>query len=435
MNDTDQHTPPNAMRILAVDDEVMILETYLRTLSTSGTKAVTQELDNLESRLFGSKSKGRHDYNYIITTCRQGEEAIEAVKRAGEDKLPYALCFLDVRMPPGIDGIQTAEAIRKLDSNVNIVIVTAFSDYNPREIELRIPPPDKLLYLQKPFHPWEVWQVAASLTTKWTLERDLREAKQDLEKKVFDRTRELERTNDALEVDLTKRITAEKRILDYQKQLKMLASELVMAEEKERRRLAENLHDSVGHSLTAIQMKLALIMDQITDKDLLEKCECLMNMTEEAADATRVITFEISPPVLHELGFESAIEWFLERISQRFNIKTQLTMEPGRAFVDADIEVFAFRAVQELVVNAVKHANPSTITVSKQHGPGNVTLTVTDDGKGFDTEQLWKTGSELKGYGLFSIKERVNHFDGKINIESHEGEGTKVVLTLSTEGE
>jgi signal transduction histidine kinase len=420
----------NTFRILAVDDEAKVLDTYMHILSGVGTLNNDVEFNDLETRLFGLKSQSKRDNNFSITLCRQADEAISAVKSSIEENKKFALCFLDVRMPPGIDGIKTAEALRKLDKDINIAIVTAYSDYNPLEIEARVPPIDKLFYLQKPFHPWEVWQLAVSITAKWNLENELRESKENLERKVSERTLELERSNEELEVDLAKRITAEKRILEYQKQLKMLASELVLAEEKERRRLAEELHDTVGHSLAAIQIKLALIMDQIKDKGLLDKCECLLTMTEEAMDATRSITFEISPPVLHELGFESAIEWYLERITLRFGIKTELFVEPGRVFKNKDIEIFAFRAIQELIVNAVKHSNATTICVAQHVNNGSVTLTVTDDGKGFDTGKLWTAGLELKGYGLFSIRERTNYLEGTVSIESHEGKGTKVSLIL-----
>ncbi len=388
------------------------------------------ELEGLESRLFGTKSPDKKDIEYSITLCKQGEEAVEAVKVAVDNKQPYAVCFMDVRMPPGMNGVNAAQEIRKLDRFINIVIVTAYSDINPLEISAMVPPSDKLLYMQKPFHPWELWQVASSLTAKWEAEIALREINRNLEKKVFERTFELEKTNLLLEEDLAKRILAEQRILDYQKQLKMLASELVLSEEKEKRRLAESLHNSVGHALSAVQIKLALLMDQIKEKELLDQFECLIKMTEETADAVRAMMFEISPPVLYELGFESAVEWFLERISQRFDKKTSSSVGHTRAFKDTNLESFAFRTVQELVINSVKHGCASCISVDKQVNANAITIVVSDDGKGFDANRLWKSGSALDGFGLFSIREHANYFGGTIDIESSEGKGTTATLTL-----
>jgi len=136
------------VRILALDDEQIILDLY-------------------RDALFFLADQGEAEYEFEVTLCKQGDEALEAVRKAKDENDPFAVIFLDLRLPPGPDGIWTGEHIRNIDPYVNFVIVTGFFDVDPREIALRIPPEDKLLYVQKPFHVQEIRQFASSLGAKW----------------------------------------------------------------------------------------------------------------------------------------------------------------------------------------------------------------------------------------------------------------------------
>jgi CheY-like chemotaxis protein len=111
---------------------------------------------------------------FEVTLCRQGPEAVEAVRAARAEGHPFAVAFVDVRMPPGPDGLWTSERIRELDPDVNIVVVTGFVDLDPGAIAARVPPVDKLLYIQKPFRLRELHRIAAALSAKWTSERNWR---------------------------------------------------------------------------------------------------------------------------------------------------------------------------------------------------------------------------------------------------------------------
>ena len=182
------------LRILALDDEQIILDLY-------------------RDALFFLADQGEAEYEFEVTLCKQGNEALEAVRKAKDENDPFAVIFLDLRLPPGPDGIWTGEQIRKVDPYVNFVIVTGFFDVDPREIALRIPPEDKLLYVQKPFHIQEIRQFAASLGAKWHSEQLLRKAKSELE----NANSQLWETNNALSVlarNLERiRAESEKRII------------------------------------------------------------------------------------------------------------------------------------------------------------------------------------------------------------------------------
>ena len=166
-------------RILVADDEQSILDEYAAILAQPAeTDDRRSKLADLEAELFGSAPEAPRQPEFSLCLCRQADEAVRAVEESIRDGRPFAIAFLDVRMPPGPDGVNAAERIRKLDEEINIVFVTGFSDISPEEIRTRVPPPDKLLYCQKPFHAGELRQVAYALSAKWAANRTLQTTRQ-----------------------------------------------------------------------------------------------------------------------------------------------------------------------------------------------------------------------------------------------------------------
>jgi two-component system, cell cycle sensor histidine kinase and response regulator CckA len=147
--ETAKHDSP--IRILFADDESRILDEYVHVLDGAGnSENGGRALSDLEAELFGQNEVDRRGVHYELCLCRQANEAVERVEEAIRDGRPFAIAFLDVRMPPGPDGDVAAERIRKLDHQVNIVFVTGYSDTPLEQIASRVPPADKLLYLQSP---------------------------------------------------------------------------------------------------------------------------------------------------------------------------------------------------------------------------------------------------------------------------------------------
>lgn len=192
---------PDLPRILAVDDEQDILDAYRQILCPEHNLRKS-ERQELATKLFGQRSATPSTTKFDLVPCRQGNDAVETVKKAVEDNKPFGVAFIDVRLPPGQDGLWTAEHIRKLDPFVEIVIVTAYSDVDPSEISARVLPEDKLLYVQKPFRPQEIRQFASALCAKWTAERCLRKAHAELEERIKERTGELKNSNEQLQVEI-----------------------------------------------------------------------------------------------------------------------------------------------------------------------------------------------------------------------------------------
>ena len=206
----------NRLRILAVDDEQVMLDLYRDALS-----------------FLSYKHQSEYDFDVII--CKQGDEAVEAVRDAISRNDPFAVVFLDLRLPPGPDGLWTGEQIRKLDSYVNFVIVTGLLDVDPREMTLRIPPEDKILYVQKPFHIQELRQFAAALGAKWQSEMLLRKANLELEEKV----KELEQSQKNLLDNKSKLENVNNQLMETNNALSVLARNLDRTRKESERQVLE----------------------------------------------------------------------------------------------------------------------------------------------------------------------------------------------------
>ena len=140
----------DSIRILIAEDDEVILNCYLEVFSESFTSNETKTLAELGAELFDSVAEEDGSPIYDVVACSQGNEAINLAREAASDGQPFDVVILDVRMPPGIDGVEAGSEIRKLDQNVQIIFVTGFSDVPRDELERRVPPPTRLHYFNKP---------------------------------------------------------------------------------------------------------------------------------------------------------------------------------------------------------------------------------------------------------------------------------------------
>lgn len=178
-----------ANRILVVDDDAMLIKEYLRCLGEDyEPDSATTTLSDLEKVLFGEDTDESGAAHFKVETRNQGEFAVAAVREAVRAHEPYAIVFLDIRMPPGIDGIEAAKQIRAIDPDVNIVIVTGSMSAEVDNLDVEVPPADKIFFFKKPFHAAECRQLAAALCGKWHADMALRRANEDLERRVEERT-------------------------------------------------------------------------------------------------------------------------------------------------------------------------------------------------------------------------------------------------------
>lgn len=179
-------------RILVVDDDAMLIGEYLKCLGDGfEPDAATTTLGDLEKVLFGEETNEKGKATFDVQSRNQGEAAVEAVRDAVKTGTHFSIVFLDIRMPPGIDGIEAAKRIREIDPDVNIVIVTGSLSPEPEDLGSEIPPADRIFFFKKPFHAVECRQLAAALCGKWHADLALRRANDVLEQRVWERTEAL----------------------------------------------------------------------------------------------------------------------------------------------------------------------------------------------------------------------------------------------------
>ncbi|HYL71089.1 MAG TPA: diguanylate cyclase, partial [Candidatus Dormibacteraeota bacterium] len=186
----------NRRRVLIVDDNRAIHEDFIKILGGDGDG--NSELLEAERLLLGEPAATDARPRFEIDTALQGQEGVARVRQALKDERPYAMAFIDMRMPPGWDGLETIQHLWALDPHVQVVICSAHSDYDWTEVVARLDHSDKLLVIKKPFEPIEVLQCANALTRKWENERILRRQVEHLEHVVEARTQGLEAANKQL---------------------------------------------------------------------------------------------------------------------------------------------------------------------------------------------------------------------------------------------
>jgi PAS domain S-box-containing protein len=233
----------------------------------------------------------------------------------------------------------------------------------------------------------------------------------------------------AMVEDVTERRLAEEKIRLYQEQLQSLASELSFSEERERRTMAEMLHDQIGQLLILAKMKLDELQDPAMHLDPVAPIKEVYQLIEESIDHTRSLLFELSPPILYDVGFEAAVEWLAEQMRDKQNLHVEVKANGQTHQLDKEMRGFLFRAVRELLFNVIKHAQASRVLVEIRRDKTNLQISVTDNGRGFQEKDPISTKTN-QGFGLLSIRERITYFGGRLDIESHPGQGARVTLTM-----
>jgi PAS domain S-box-containing protein len=220
-------TAASRPRILIIDDNAAIHNDFRKILG--GPPAAESRLDDLEKVLFGVSTVAVERVNFRIDSAFQGKEALELVQRALKENDPYVLAFVDIRMPPGWDGVETLEAIWKCCPELQGVICTAHSDYSWDDIAHRLGQTDSLLILKKPFDTAEVLQIAHALTQKWLLARQAKLRMEDLKRMVHERTQDLWR-----EVEERSRVQEALRVSEDRFSKAFVASPMPMAIQDQR---------------------------------------------------------------------------------------------------------------------------------------------------------------------------------------------------------
>ncbi len=419
------------LRILIVDDNTAIHDDFRKLFAAERPKAAA--LDDLESSLFGETSRSRLMTAFDFEFATQGEQALELVKAARAEGRPFAMAFVDGRMPPGWDGVETIERLWQSDPDLQVVICTAYSDYTWDDIRKRLGNSDGLLVLKKPFDTVEVLQMAHTLSRKWELTRQVRASIEELDRKVAERTA-------ALECEMANRARVEEQLRQSQK-LDAVGQ------------LAAGIAHDFNNLLTVIQGNTGLLLSAPRDpaavKESLKQIAC-------AADRAAALTRQLL--VFSRQQVEQARPLDLNRVltgtsgllRRIIGEQIQFLVAPGPvpAGLVAD-ESNLVQVIMNLVLNArdamveggqlTLRSSVETFTrdMALRHPksrPGTfVCLTVADTGCGMDPVTLGrifepffttKDVGKGTGLGLATVYGIVRHYNGWIDVLSEPGRGT-----------
>jgi PAS domain S-box-containing protein len=230
--------------------------------------------------------------------------------------------------------------------------------------------------------------------------------------------------------DITERKQVEHKILEYQKHLKHLAARLMLAEEGERRRIAGEIHDEISQTLAIVNIKLDTLRNSPPFEASAAEIEEISSSVEKVIQETRTLTFELSNPLLYELGLEAAVaEWLSEQVQEKHGIATEFQDDGKAKPLDDDVKIMLFRNARELLINCIKHANAGRVRVGIRRTNGSIEVVVEDNGVGFDPADVRLTAGKKAKFGLFSVRESLENSGGHFIIESKPGAGCKAIMT------
>jgi signal transduction histidine kinase len=233
-----------------------------------------------------------------------------------------------------------------------------------------------------------------------------------------------------LQQETAKREQTEKKLHTCQTRVRRLASKLQLSEERERQRLAQDLHDTVAQCLAGCRFKLeSLQADLPSGTPHIQVNECL-DFIDQAIKQTRLLMFEFYPWTLAESGLETTLRSLAHRVQQVHGIHVECIGDGTADTLDKELGILLFRTIRELVLNVVKHAKAQHVTISISSIRNRIRIIVVDDGVGFNIAGSTAKREKKDGFGLFSVRERLGQVGGRLNLISHLGQGTQAEIVI-----
>ncbi len=243
--------------------------------------------------------------------------------------------------------------------------------------------------------------------------------------------------------DITERVQTEQenvrllaQVQDGNTRLRVLSQKLVQAQEEERKRISQELHDDIGQALTAMSFNLAAIDAELLPSETAQVRKRFIEterLIEQTLQYTRDLTHSLHPSMLDDLGLIPTLRWYTDQFSDRMNIEVRLEVYDIRERLPTDIETVIYRIVVEILTNVARHAQAKLVIVILEYSEDGVTIVIEDDGVGFDVMALEMLEPEKRGMGLLGIQERVAILGGNTSIQSSPKMGTHIIVKIPLE--
>jgi len=401
-------------------------------------------VDDKESNLFALESILRR-LDVEVVKALSGDQALCACLNHA-----FALAILDVQMP-AMDGYELAALLRSDKATCDIPIIFLSAVYSTEPYVFRGYAAGGVDFITKPFDPQILLSKVEVFLDLHDQKTTLKEQKTrlemlvcQLEEQVEARRRaeeNLQRNNEALEktvaartADLAETVaalrSANEQLSVRAGQLRALAGELTMAEYRKRQYLSRLLHDGLQQYLAIAKLQVCALPGCSSQDEFHHAVSGVENLIVECIQVSRSLSAELSPPVLDKNGLPAGLNWLAAWMMEKHALHVDLRIE-SEAGLPEDVKILVFESVRELLFNAVKHSGEARAKVRMYPGGrGWLRISISDEGTGFDVDGLKPAGDPGAGFGLFSIRERIELIGGNLQIDSAPGRGSRFTLSV-----